>query len=111
MGILKKLSKLFGGSTQPEANETWAYVRCNRCHEAIRARIDMFNHLSIEFGEDEKDVSYICRKRLMGDGANRCFQAIDIELVFDDHRKLVHQEIQGGSFINAEQYEAERMVS
>jgi hypothetical protein len=48
------------------------------------------------YGSSESDVTYFCRKVLMGE--KRCFQQIEVELTFDRNRKLTERKIKGGKF-------------
>ena len=97
MGIFKKISSLF--STPSEANVYWIEARCRRCGEVVRARVNLNNDLSVEYGEGDK-TAYFCRKTLMGTG--RCFQRIEVELRFDGNKRLVERQISGGAFVDEE---------
>lgn len=102
MGFFKKLSGLFSGaSSKPDGDAYWIAARCNRCGEIIRARVSLSNDLSAEYGD--QGVTYICRKQLMGEGTGerRCFQRIEVELVFDERRKLASREIRGGQWVDS----------
>jgi hypothetical protein len=104
MELFKKLSRLFtsqqGGQ---EDMSLWLYVRCSRCEEKIKVRIDLRNDLSIEYGNGGP-VTYFTRKTIVGE--QRCYQPIEIELTFDQNRRLVNQDIKGGEFINKDEYDA-----
>jgi hypothetical protein len=76
------------------------HVRCQRCGEVLKARIDLRNELSIEYDGDGRPAGYSCRKVLIGSG--RCFQAIEVILRFDAQRRLVSREVSGGEFVGAE---------
>jgi hypothetical protein len=79
-------------------DELWLEVRCNRCGETIRARVDLRNDLSLlDEGEYEK-AAYFCRKILIG--AQRCYQPVEVELYFDMQRGLVEHRVSGGEFIS-----------
>ena len=92
MGFLKNL---FGGgaSAKPEKRYYVFQVKCKRCGEMIEGRVDLDNDLSLN---DEGD-GYIVRKGLIG--ANRCFQQIEVELIFDSTRQLMEKNISGGEFV------------
>lgn len=103
MGFLERLKSLFApGPAAKEEDILYIYVRCGRCQEVIRGRIDLRNELS------RSDGGFVWRKELMGTGKNRCFQRIEVILEFDDQRKVTEQRIYGGRFITAEEYEAEK---
>lgn len=102
MGILKKISELFSSSGASDDSAYWLYVKCKRCGETIRTRVDLHNDLSANYGEGSEETTYFCRKVLMGQ--ERCFQRIDVQLTFDQQRKLIDRQIAGGDFITEDQY-------
>jgi hypothetical protein len=106
MSFWQRLRRLFNTQARSQSGEAWFYLRCNRCGEHIRVRVDLYNHLSAEYGEGDDDVTYIYRKTVVGSGEKRCFQPIEIRLVFDKERRLQEQEIHGGQFITEEAYQA-----
>ncbi len=92
--------KLFGGSkARAGRKEYYVFqVKCNRCGEIIEGRVDVDNDLSIEY--ESSGDNYYCRKVLMGEGKNLCYQQIEVGLKFDSHRKLVEKRIEhGGVFV------------
>jgi len=103
MGILKKFSRLLNPQKREEQNAYWIYTRCKRCGGKIRTRVDLSNDLSAEY--DGESTFYNCRKVMIGEG--RCFQQIEVHLKFDGGRKLLDQEISGGEFISAAEYNAQ----
>ncbi|HEY61153.1 MAG TPA: hypothetical protein G4N95_00730 [Anaerolineae bacterium] len=100
MNILEKLLKLVKPS--PAERAYCIYVKCNYCGEVLKTRIDLYNELSIRFGDQGKRDSYFCRKTIIG--SHGCYKPIDVELTFDLSRKLVSREIQGGEFVSEETY-------
>ncbi|MFN2197247.1 MAG: hypothetical protein ACK2UW_14095 [Anaerolineales bacterium] len=106
MGFFKSLSNLFGAKGKSAGNVYWVYARCSRCGEVLRGRVNLHNDLSVEYGDKETQNTYVCRKILSGDGSNLCFQKVEILLHFDAKRKLLDREISGGTFIEAEEYQA-----
>jgi hypothetical protein len=101
MSFFKKIASLFSppaSSAKPasqDASACWVAVRCNRCGETLRARVDLQHDLSIEYGESA--TTYFCRKVLIGEG--HCFQRVEVELTFDSDRRLINREISGGQFV------------
>jgi hypothetical protein len=73
-------------------------VRCQRCGEVIKTRLDLHNSLS-----RADEGGYVVNKTLMG--RQRCFQRIEVTLKFDEDRHLVEREIMRGEFISAEEYD------
>lgn len=105
MGFLKRLAAIFGGpGSSGDDYALYYYVRCRRCGEVIRARIDLRNELSPEYDESENTSGYTYRKVLIGRG--RCFQAMEVNMTFDKGRRVASREVTGGEFVTAEEYEA-----
>jgi hypothetical protein len=100
MGFLKRLGNFLSPSGGGEKFTYWIYVRCNRCGEKIRGRVDLRNELSIDYTDDGN--IFFCRKVLMGE--ERCFQKIEVQLTFDKDRKLIDRQITGGEFISEEEF-------
>jgi hypothetical protein len=98
MGFLDSLKSLFAGGGQ-DTGGYWIYVRCRRCGEVIKTRLDLRSSLS-----ERDEGGYMINKTLMGN--QQCFQRIDVTLIFDESRRLVEREIIHGEFITAEAYEA-----
>ncbi len=98
MGIIKKLSGLFSAAGKADEDALWIAVKCNRCGEVTRARVDLRNDLSIEYDETGGSPTYFCRKMLMSEGG-RCFQRMEVELTFDANRELINREVSGGQFV------------
>jgi len=100
MSFFKKIFASISKPTTSDARSSRVYVRCNRCGEAIRARINLSNDLSINY--DDGGTKYFCRKTIIGEG--RCFQRIEIELTYGKNRNVINREIQGGQFISKKEY-------
>jgi hypothetical protein len=98
MGFLKTLSNLFTPGAKPDEFGYWVVVKCNRCGEVLRSRIDLRNDPSAEYDEAGHST-YFVRKTLMGEG--HCFQRVEVELTFDQDRRMVlNREIVGGQFVD-----------
>ena len=99
MGFLDALKSLFSEGAEGDKNAYWVAVRCRRCGETIKTRIDLRNDLSrLEEG------GFVVNKTLVG--GQRCFERIEVKLIFDGNHQLVEREISGGDFITAEEFEA-----
>jgi hypothetical protein len=97
MSLLKKITGLFSSAPHPEDSEYWVVVKCNRCGEEIRARVDLRNDLSIEYDAEGTRPTFFTRKLLVGESGH-CFQRIEVKLTFDAAKNLLSREIQGGMF-------------
>jgi hypothetical protein len=97
MSIFEKISAIFKAPIQDYSY--WITVRCKRCGEIIKARVDLRNDPSINY-DDERGTVYYCRKVLIGE--EYCFEKIEVELIFDANRKLIDRHIVGGEFIDEE---------
>jgi hypothetical protein len=103
MSFLKKLSSLFS-SPSSDKRSLWLYVKCDKCGEILKGRVDLYNDLSFDYGETGGGTSYFCRKVFVG--SNRCYRPIEVELTFDKNRNLVDQAINGGIFVSKADYQA-----
>lgn len=97
--------KLFGGAGSGGSDSDRAgiyfYVKANQCDEIVRIRIDMNNDLSL----NDEGKGYWVRK--MAHGTNfRCRWPVELTIYFDSNRKLQNSEIQGGTLVATEEYEA-----
>lgn len=94
------LKRLFGGSAEPQDNGIYFYVRCAHCGRVLHSRLHPGNDLS---AGDEG--GYEVRKEMMDD---RCFRRIILTAHFDDNRRLVSQELEGGEFIDRDTWMTEK---
>ena len=99
-------SKKAGGGSSfgaGDANAYWIYAQCRRCGEPLRSRVNLANDPSL----DDDGASWVVRKGIVGSGANRCFQAIEVTLKFDAKKQnVIESEAVGGKLITAEEYQA-----
>jgi len=103
MSFLKRLSSIFAGGPPGEARDRdayWLYVRCDRCGEKLRLRVDR----KFEIHPDYDQGGYMLRKEIM-DG--RCFQLMYAEIHFDPAMQVTSRDLKGGTFITPEEYAAE----
>lgn len=90
----------FGGDDVPSY---WIYVRCRRCGEPLKSRVNMMNDPSLA----DDGETWIVRKGIIGSGKNLCFQTIEVTLQFDAKKqRVIASEAVGGELITAEAYEA-----
>jgi len=101
MDLIGKISKYLTSSSNEDGSAYWIYVRCNKCGERLRGRVNLYNDLSVEY-QGRNEQTYQCRKTLVG--RTGCFQRIELDLIFNKKRKLVEREISGGDFIEADEF-------
>lgn len=98
MSFLEVLKSVFSSSMPDDAY--YLYVRCHRCGEIIRTRIDLQQSLS-----QSDDGGYTINKTLIGN--RRCFERIEVTLNFNENRRLVNRDITGGEFVTKNDFEAQ----
>ena len=101
MSFLKKLGALFSAPAS-DNRSLWLYVKCDKCGEILKGRVDLYNDLSIQYEDSGRQSSYYCRKVFVG--SNRCYQPIEVELSFDKKRQLLGEEIRGGKIASEEEF-------
>jgi hypothetical protein len=100
--VWERLKRLFGGrAAEPGDDGIYVYVRSDRCGESVRVRLSPRSELQQDF----ESGGYSVRKMIV-DG--RCFRPIELNMTFDSGRREQSREIEGGSFITREEYEASR---
>jgi hypothetical protein len=102
MSFFDSLRSLLGGgnnSREPGDSAYWIYVRCRRCGEVIKTRLDLLNSLTLN-----DEGGYTTSKTLVGN--QLCFERIEVVLTFDENRRLLSRDIARGDFITPEEYEA-----
>ena len=100
MGFLDSLKSIFSGDGELSDAGYWIYVRSRRCKELIKTRVDLRNDLSLQ-----DEGGYLTRKVLIGNNS-RCFERVEVTLIFDQNRQLIDHQASGGELISAEAYEA-----
>jgi len=105
MSFLKKIASALSPKGAEEGEALWVYVRCHKCGEAIRTRIDLGHDLTPTYSDEGRVTSYSLRKVLIG--SRRCFEPIEVRLTFDAQRRVSSREITGGEFISKEEYESD----
>ena len=101
MSFLKKLGSLFSPPTG-DGRSLWLYVKCDKCGEVLKGRVDTHNDLSVQYEESGGGASYYCRKVFIG--SKRCYQPIEVELIFDKNRRLMNEEVKGGKIVGEQDY-------
>ena len=108
--IWKRLGNaLLGSGTEvccdPSSPALRLVVKCERCGELIRARVDKAHELQCEYErangsrtdeeEEPRPTGYTLIKELVG--AN-CQNLVHVEMHFDSHRHITARHVEGGEF-------------
>jgi hypothetical protein len=94
-----------GGGSDGGDKGIYYYVKCSKCGEKIRVRIDPSNDLAQEFDEGGDNPSgYSATKGVIG---KKCFRTLSVTVKFDRARRESSRSIDGGEFITREEFEAE----
>ncbi len=104
MGFLGSLLKLLGGGGAPADRGLYYYVRCDKCGEKIRFRVDPRWDLAPSYEDGDQASSFSVTKHIVG---QKCFRPIEVSLTFDRNRKESGRLATGGQLITAEEYEAD----
>lgn len=103
MSFFRRIFSLFSG--QPSRDRMLSiYVLNFRCNEPLEGAVDLFNELSMI---EDGDHAYYARKVLHTSGQNRCFGEVEVQLWFNQNKGLEHYEVQGGRWLDAEEYTQE----
>ncbi len=95
-----------GGGEGGDRNAMFLYVRCNRCRDVVRVRVNMANEPAQEFDEGgDKVIGYTLNKTIVD---SKCFRPIPVTIRFDARRREQGREIEGGEFVGQEEYDAVR---
>jgi hypothetical protein len=104
MNFFKRLTSLFSGGSAPTNRHLTIYVLSRRCNEPIAGQIDLLNELS---QPDEGDSAYYVRKVFSTSGQKRCFGQVEVELWLNSNKQVTEHTVQGGRWLEAEEYERE----
>ena len=106
MNLLKRLASLFSGGGAPSADKRYltVYALSRRCNEPVSGQVDLLNELS---KPDESEYAFYTRKVLHTSGERRCFSQVEISLYFNQDKKVVHHEVEGGRWLTSDEYAVE----
>lgn len=104
MNFLQRLAAFFRGGGGPTNRYLTVYVLSRRCREPIAGQVDLLNELSLS---DDDAYQYYARKVFHTSGANRCFGQVEVTLHFDGNKRVVEHDVQGGSWLTRDEYDAE----
>ena len=102
MALWDGLRRIFGGRSDGRDGGIYVFVRCNRCGDRVRVRINPTADLQQEFaGGSDRVGGYFVRKMVVD---QRCFRPIEVTLRFDAARRETDRAIEGGTFLTPEEF-------
>lgn len=105
MNFFRQLGRLFAGGGRAGGNRyLTVYVLSRRCREPLSGQIDLYNEIS---ATEEGGYAYYTRKVLHTSGDRRCFDQVEVNLYFDQNKKIAHHEVEGGSWLTEAEYATE----
>ena len=106
------LQRLFGraersGGRERDLHGLYLFVRCNRCGEVVRVRVNTSNELSEQMADDDSDrvIGFAAEKGVVGNNF-MCGQTMRVYLTFDRNRRMTEKRVEGGAFITEEEFQA-----
>jgi hypothetical protein len=99
VNVLKKLMGFFTATPAGSGVDKSALplaVKCARCGEIVRTRVNLYSELSAEYAGDAT-TNFIWHKALIG--SRRCYQPIEVTLKFNAQRQVIERQIAGGTFV------------
>jgi hypothetical protein len=94
-----------GGGGDSGDKGIYYYVRCAKCGEKIRLRVDSANDLAQDYDDGGDNPSgYSATKGVVG---KKCFRVISVTVKFDRSRRESSRSIDGGEFITAAEFATE----
>jgi len=104
MSLWTRLKATFSAKGAGSRDEgIYFYIRCDRCGDRVRVRLNPGADLQQEFGESGDTAGYSVRKMVVD---QRCFRPIEVKMRFDAGRRELSREIEGGTFLTPEEYES-----
>jgi hypothetical protein len=118
VGLLDSLKSMLGlgGAAGAVADRgLYRYVRCNRCQDVVRVRINMANDVSELSDEPDEDggsftpanpaARYAVTKGVVD---SKCFRPMRLTIYFDGRRNELESSVEGGEVVDQAAWEAVR---
>ena len=120
MGLLDRILSIFGlggggGGGRSGDRGLYVYVRCTRCQDVVRVRINVANELSELTDEDDDGVEnprsshpnarYAITKGVVD---TKCFRKMSLTMLFDGRRRELDRQIEGGTSVDQDAWDAIR---
>ena len=95
---MERLRGAVGGGGRPrDPDGIYLYVRCGRCGTPLQVRADR----RFDLLRDLDEGGYVLHKEMMD---SKCFSLMYATVRFDDDKRIVSREIEGGEFITEEEF-------
>jgi hypothetical protein len=115
MDALKSMLGLGGGAGRSADGGIYRYVRCDRCQDVVRVRINMASEVS-EISDEPEDDGDVLRpsnpnaKRMVTKGVvdSKCFRPMRLTILFDGRRNEIESSVEGGELVDEAAWEAAR---
>ena len=96
------LSRLFGRAASPGAGPVlWLYVRCERCQEKIRIRVNRNTDAQPEYDDNGRLTHYFLRKEILG---NSCPNLMSVELQLDGGGRIIARQAERCVLITEQEF-------
>jgi hypothetical protein len=115
MDTLKSILGLGGGASGAVDRGHYWYVRCNRCKDVVRVRVNMANEVSEISDEPDEDgtrsgpsnpaARYAITKGVVD---SKCFRPMRLTILFDGRRRELESSVDGGEISDEAAWEAVR---
>lgn len=119
VGLLDGILSIFGLGGRGGAGSTdrglYVYIRCNRCQDVVRVRINVANEVSELTDEPDDGVEnprasnsaarYTITKGVVD---TKCFRPMRLTMLFDGRRRELERTVEGGTVVEQEDWEAAR---
>jgi hypothetical protein len=104
MSLWTRLKASFSpGRASSKDEGIYFYVRCDRCGDRVRVRLNPGTELQQDFAESGAAAGYSVCKMVVD---QRCFRPIEVTMRFDAGRRELSREVEGGAFLTREEFEA-----
>jgi hypothetical protein len=111
VGLVDALKSIFGlgggGAGQSADRGQYWYVRCNRCKDVVRVRVNMANEVSEISDEPDEDgtvrrpdnpaARYSVAKGVVD---TKCFRPMRLTILFDGRRRELESSVEGGEVVD-----------
>jgi hypothetical protein len=119
VGLVDALKSMLGlgggGAGQTADRGLYTYVRCNRCQDVVRVRINMANEVSEISDEPDEDAvqgapvnpdaRYAVTKGVVD---SKCFRPMRLTILFDSRRRELESIVEGGEVVDEAAWQAVR---